>query len=108
MGAMQNNASPTKKKRRGSVNNKKRLEAFGKSASDVAVEWSGCDAELLQAVIEGITSLGGAITLGLSRDRGAYMMTLLLDDDRETLWFNGSADVDEELRLVLGKLEAMN
>lgn len=96
------------KAKRGSVNNKKRLEAFAKAKGDTFAEWDGADAELLQGVINKITALGGAITIGLSRDNGAYMMTLLLDGERETLWFNGNADLDEELRLVLGMLDAMD
>lgn len=96
-----------KKGRRGSTNNKRRLEAFGAGKSGHVVEWASCDSELLKAVIEGITCIGGAVTVGLSRDGGAYSLTLLLDGDRETLWFNGNADLDAEMRLVLGKLESM-
>ncbi len=96
-----------KRGQRGSTNNKRRLEAFGSSKDGNVVEWASADAKLLQAVVEGITSLGGAVTIGLSRDGGAYSLTLLLDGDRETLWFNGNADLNEELRLVLGKLAAM-
>ena len=96
-----------RKGKRGSVNNERRLAAFGKGAGDAVVEWASCDSRLLLAVVEGITSLGGAVTIGLSRDGGAYSLTLLLDGDRETLWFNGGADLDAELNLVLGKLASM-
>lgn len=34
-------------------------------------------------------------------------MTLLLDGGRETLWFNGNADLDDELLTVLGVLDGM-
>ncbi len=93
--------------KRGSVNNKKRLAAFGSGREEGSADWGTCDPTKLQAVIVLITSLGGATTLGLSRDGGAHSITLLLDGERETLWFNGNADLDEELDNVLGKLEAL-
>lgn len=96
-----------KRKRRGSVNNTRRLEAFGAGKDGTVVEWESANSELLKGVVNGITQLGGAVTIGLSRDGGAYSLTLLLDGDRETLWFNGNADLDEELRAVIGKLESM-
>lgn len=110
MGAMQNSERvPGKKGRsgRGSVKNSSRLDAFAQRSGRGSAEWSTCDPELLQAVVVAITNLGGATTLGLSRDQGAHSLTLLLDGKRETLWFNGNADLDENLREVLGKLEAM-
>ncbi len=51
--------------------------------------------------------MGGAVTFGLSRDQGAHSLTLLLDGGRETLWFNGNADLEEALDEVLGVLDAM-
>jgi hypothetical protein len=54
--------------------------------------------------VVGITALGGAITLGLSRDLGAHSLTLLLDGNRKTLWFNGNADLSEELEGVADML----
>jgi hypothetical protein len=51
--------------------------------------------------------MGGAVTLGLSRDGGAYSLTLLLESERTTLWFNGGADLDAELEKVRATLDAM-
>ena len=96
-----------KKAARGSVANQRRLDAFAKATKSTGAEWASADSELLKGVIDKITALGGAITIGLSRDNGAYMLTLLLDGERETLWFNGDADLEDELRKVLGMLEAM-
>lgn len=89
-----------KKRSRGSVNNKGRLAAFAKKGKAGQADWGTCSGELLLSVIVGMTRLGGAVTIGLSRDQGAHSLTLLLDDSRETLWFNGDADLDEELRDV--------
>lgn len=85
------------KKARGSVRNTDRLAAFSSGKGAGLADWATCDPARLQAVVVGITNLGGAVTFGLSRDMGAHSCTLLLDGNRTTLWFNGGADLDEEL-----------
>lgn len=109
MGAMQNNerSGAKKKKSRGSVRNSSRLEAFSKRGGSGEADWGGCDADRIQAVVVAITGLGGAVTFGLSRDLGAHSLTLMLDGSRETLWFNGDADLAEQLVGVLDTLEAI-
>lgn len=106
---MQNNAQakPKGKKVRGTVRNPDRLQAFAKGSGAGDAEWDTCDCKWIQAVVVGITAMGGAVTFGLSRDMGAYSVTLLLDGSRQTLWFNGGADLDEELATVVATLEAM-
>lgn len=100
-------AKQSKGGKRGSVNNASRLAAFASGEATGAGDWGACDPRWLQAVVVAITGLGGAITFGLSRDGGAHSLTLLLDGDRQTLWFNGSADLDEELEKVYQTLETM-
>ena len=109
MGAMQNNNKAAKRGRakRGSANNANRLQAFAAKRESSGADWGECDPVKLQGVVVGITGLGGAVTVGLSRDQGAYSLTLLLDGERETLWFNGDADLNAELDDVLGMLEGM-
>lgn len=93
--------------RRGSTNNARRLDAFASKSKSSGADWGGCDPRWLQAIVVGITGLGGAVTFGTSRDRGAYGLTLLLDGDRQTLWFNGDADLEMELEQVVATLETM-
>lgn len=109
MGAMQNNEKNGKKPRksRGSTNNSDRLAAFATGAEAGGADWGACDPARLQAVLVGITSMGGAVTFGLSRDKGAHSLTLLLDGGRQTLWFNGGADLDAELEGVAATLDGM-
>ncbi len=109
MGAMQNNDqdSTKSKKVRGSVRNGDRLQAFIRGSKTGGGDWGGCDPKRIQAVLVGITTLGGAATFGLSRNGGAHSLTLLLDESRETLWFNGDADLDEELDAVIATLETL-
>lgn len=93
--------------KRGSVNNAGRLAAFADSRGKGDFDWGACDPRWLQDVVVLITSMGGAITIGRSRDGGAGSVTLLLDGDRQTLWFNGDADLNGELERVRAVLETM-
>jgi hypothetical protein len=91
------------KSNRGSTNNGKRLADLLARTSAGGIgkaDWGNCRPEWLQAVICAIARMGGLASFGYSRDQNAYNLTILLDGDRETLWFNGDADLDEELRRV--------
>ena len=94
-----------KKNRRGSAKNTARLDAFKNGGGKGGASWETCNCDLLHAVVVGVSGLGGAVTFGLSRDRGAHFLTLLLDDSKATLWFNGDADLNEELEAVLVKVD---
>lgn len=95
------------KKTRGSTRNVDRLSAFAGRDGTSSADWGACDPARLQTVVVKITEMGGAVTYGLSRDLGAHSLTLLLDGNRQTLWFNGNADLDEELDGVVGVLKEM-
>lgn len=97
----------SKNSKRGSVNNNRRLEAFKGRTGNGNADWGGCSCGKIQDVVTRITELGGAVTFGLSRDQGAHSLTLMLDSERQSLWFNGDADLDEELDGVLAILGAM-
>ncbi len=83
-----------------------RLDAFAGATHTSGADWSTCDAALLKDVVVLITNLGGAVIIGMSRDQGAHSMTLMLDEVRKSLWFDGDADLDEKLQEVIGKLQA--
>lgn len=100
-------ASGRGSKNRGSVNNARRLSAFAGKQKGARADWGGCNPTWLQSIVVGITRLGGAVTFGTSRDGGAYSVTLMLDGERETLWFNGGAELDEELELVVATLDSL-
>lgn len=96
------------KNKRGSVRNDRRLAAIAQRRTTSAADWLGCASERVQAVVHQITSIGGAVTFGTSRDGGAYSVTLLLDGERETLWFNGDAELDDELQAIVETLAALH
>ena len=109
MGAMQNNEQKPGKgnKSRGSVRNADRLQAFASGGESGQAEWATCSPELLHSVVAGITRVGGAVIFGLSKDRGAHSLTLMLGGKRQPLWYNGDADLDEELTAVVDMLAGM-
>lgn len=109
MGVYQNNPPEkgSRKRSRGKTRNADRLAAFAEGKVAGSGDWGGCDSAKMQAVVVAITALGGAVTFGLSRDMGAHSVTLMLDDGRKTLWFNGDADLDVELEQVKATLDSM-
>ncbi len=98
----------TKSSTRGSARNADRLEAFSSGRGSGKADWGACDSARIQAVLVGITAMGGAVTFGLSRDLGAHSLTLMLDGQRTTMWFNGNADLDEELDGVKATLDTLD
>lgn len=93
---------------RGSTRNSARLASLQRKPQGAKADWGGCAPERLQGVVVAIGRMGGAATFGYSRDGGAYGLTLYLDGEREQLWFNGDADLDEELQLVIDHLTALD
>ena len=110
MGANQSNEryGSEKSTSRGSVNNANRLEAFERGVDKGDADWGGCNPDLIQAVVVGITAMGGAVTFNLSRDQGAHGLTLLLGANRKTMWYNGDAELNECLQSVIHTLAQMD
>lgn len=93
--------------KRGSVNNAARLAGLRSDGKAQKGDWGGCDPRWVAAVVVAVTSRGGAVSFGLSRDGNAHSLTILLDGERETLWFNGDADLDLELEKVFAFFETL-
>lgn len=96
-----------KKGKRGTVDNNSRLKQLlgGNGQHSGKADWSSADPRWLAGVIHAVTRVGGAVSFGYSRDGGAYSLSIMLDGDRETLWFNGGADIDTELEAVFSTFE---
>lgn len=109
MGVYGDGENKRKGKSRGSADNATRLSRLGELSQQAsgAADWGEALPENIAAVVMGVTRLGGAASFGLSRDKGAYNLTLFLDGERTTLWFNGDCALDEELTKVIIKLDAI-
>lgn len=94
-------------KKRGSVDNTGRLKKLLADTGQQTgkADWSSADPRWVAGVVHVVTRVGGAVSFGYSRDGGAYSLSIMLDGDRETLWFNGGADIDTELEGVYATFE---
>lgn len=77
-----------------------RLDAFAGRTASGGGDWGTCDERWIAAVVVAITGLGGAVTFSLSRDLEAHSLTLMLDKNRKTLWFDPDADLTEKMEEV--------
>ena len=59
-----------------------------------AADWGNASPALVLDIIVAMSSTGGAVTFGLSRDGGAYMLTFLLDGSRKTEWLPQDGALD--------------
>lgn len=71
---------------------------------DSLADWSMASGEAIRELITSATAEGGAILLGYSRDRGAYRIIIMDDDDKVTEWIPCSTDLDEALYNLAGLL----
>lgn len=91
-----------KGKKRGATNVARSLDGLGqKQGSSGGADYAEADFALIAGIIIETTRRGGAASFGLSRDKGAYNVTIFLDGDRRTIWINGDADLNGELEKIL-------
>jgi len=104
MGQLEKSKQESKPEKRGAVNNEKRLAQLTGKTQGGTASWERARPEWLAAIVILVSSAGGAVRFGLSRDKGSYSVGLYLGQENETLWFNGSADLDDELGALYQKL----
>ncbi len=92
---------------RGKTRNDDRLAAFASGGPVGKAGWDDCHPDKIAAVVVGITNLNGAVLFGLSTDGGSHNLTLMLGKNRRTLWFNGDAELDDELDTVIKVISQM-
>lgn len=95
-------AREKKSKKRGATQVARSLEGLGQGAGSAGgADYAEADFAHVAGIIIEITRRGGAVSFGLSRDKGAYNVTVMLDGDRRTVWINGSDDLNRELEKIL-------
>lgn len=91
-----------KKTKRGATNVTRSLEGLGSSRGVAGgADYAEADFALIAGIIIETSRRGGAVSFGLSRDKGAYNVTIMLDGDRKTIWINGDAELNVELEKIL-------
>lgn len=78
-------ASSDRQRRRGSKN------------SGQPVDWSAVDSNVIAGLVIAVTSQGGAVRFGLSRDGTALAVGILGDGEPYTEWFRPSDDIEANL-----------
>lgn len=66
-------------------------------------DWGGCDGSLLQKLIASVTIQKGTITLGYTKDGGAYYISYYFGKDSEAVYSRPSEGIDD---FLLGEIEA--
>lgn len=98
MGTMNDGLKKKSAGKRGETNVGNRLAGLGGNGSEAgAADWGDAHPDNLVAVVLGVTRLGGAVSFGLSRDKGAFNVTIFLDGEKRTIWVSSSEDVDAAL-----------
>jgi len=71
--------------------------------SQQKADWTSIDGGTLQAVIAAVTSNGGAIRFGYTRDGGGYAVGILGDGDPYTEYLRPSDDVTGYLEEIISE-----
>jgi len=91
-----------KTKKRGATNVTRSLEGLGQARGAAGgADYAEADFSYIAGIIIEVTRRGGAVSFGLSRDKGAYNVTIFLDGERKTVWINGSDDLNAELEKIM-------
>lgn len=104
MGQLEKAKAEKRASGRGAVDNDKRLAKLTGKASGGTASWGGASPEWVAAIVVLVSSAGGAVRFGLSRDKGSYSVGLYLGSETETIWFNGDVQLDDALGELYHKL----
>lgn len=77
-----------------------KLRSGGGGRSGV-VSWGECDPRQIARLVYAITEAGGAVMLSVTSDQGALAVTIYDNGDRERIYIPKTANLDEELELVI-------
>lgn len=68
-------------------------------------DWTKADPKMLSWAVGAVTTAGGAIRFGYTRDGSAYSIGIYLGDDRETVYARPYDDIDSILRQIAEGME---
>lgn len=95
-------------KKRGKTDVTRSLAGLGSGKGTTGgADYAEADFSWLAGVIIEATRRGGAASFGLSRDKGAYSVTIFLDGDRKTVWISGGDDLNAELEKIVHFLASL-
>lgn len=77
------------------INRRRRQETRG--TGEIA-DWASADGNLIVAAISAVSSTGGALRFGYTRDKGSYAIGILGDGEPYTEYVRPTENLDEYLR----------
>lgn len=83
-----------------------RLRRANRGSGDVA-DWGSVDGKLLVDTVAAVAAHGWAITLGYTREGGAYTVRVLGDDSFETEYIRPTEDINLYLRCLTEDLQGI-
>lgn len=108
MGTFGDGSNAKKGKSRGATNVPRSLAGLGQGGNVAgAADWNTVEWSWVRGIVVELTRRGGAASFGLSRDKGAYNVTLFLDGGRETVWISSGEDVDAKLEEICHYIAAL-
>lgn len=101
MGVYGDGSNAKKGSKRGATKVESRLAGLGGTSPEAGgADWGDAHPDNVIAALLGVTRLGGAISFGLSRDKGAFNITIFLDGEKRTVWVSSAESVDEALTKI--------
>lgn len=101
MGTFGDGSNAKKGKSRGATNVARSLAGLGAAKdSPGSADWAVCEPAWIRAVVVETTRRGGMVSFGMSRDKGAYKVTIFLDGEKRDIWVSGSEDISAKMEEV--------
>lgn len=101
MSVVKEQLNGSKGKKRGATNNASRLAGMGKAAAQRdRASWSEVNENVMLYLVYIVTSAGGAVRFGASRDGMVLSVGIYLDGDSVTLWLDGEGTQSEQLQRI--------
>lgn len=109
MGVHGDGDNKKKGKGRGAANVGARLAGLGSGSGKItSADWNEADPQFVLGIIVETTRLGGMVSFSLTRDGGAWVVTVLLDGDRRPVYVSsGSDDLNAELEKIVHYLASV-
>lgn len=79
---------------------------FGESTRKTGLDadWNEVEPNVLLAIVWGVSSLGGSVTLGVTRNGQAYTCKVYIGAPYDALYWDGDADGREQMRAWADRL----
>lgn len=108
MGVYGDGDNGKKGKSRGKANVARSLAGLGQAPGRSGdADWRQADFSWLAGIIIEATRRGGMAAFGLSRDRGAYQVSIWMDGEKAVVWIGQGEDLNAKLEEIVHYLASL-